>query len=421
MVDVTKEGPVGGPGKARGEKLLSARGVTAATADGRYADGGGLYLDVDGPRRRWLWRYRLGDKRREMGLGAASSVSLAEVRSERDRWRAVLKTGLDPIEERARQRGAHGDVTTTPTFGEVADSYIEAKAPGWRSAKHTAQWRMTLSEYAKPLRAMPVDRIATADVLAVLKPIWHAKPETATRVRGRIEMVLDAARAHGHIEDGRANPARWRGHLDHLLTRRSALTRGHHTAMPFKDVPAFVERIRRTDSVGARALEFMVLTAARTAEATGARWEEIYLEEKIWTIPAPRMKAGREHRVPLTNRAIELLEEMQGLRKPAGFVFPGRDPKRHISNMAFEMHLRRAGMAATAHGFRSSFRDWAGEATQFPREIAEAALAHVVGDQTERAYRRGDALERRRALMEAWADFLEPGAGGNVVRFEAKR
>lgn len=422
-----------GTGGRRGEKLLSARGVLAATANGRYADGGGLYLEVDGNRKSWIWRYRAGDRRRDMGLGAASAVTLAEARAERDRWRAILKTGLDPIEERERQRAnARGSASAVPTFGEVADAYIDSKAPGWKNAKHADQWRMTLAEYAKPLRAMPVDRIATADILAVLKPIWSSKPETAARLRGRLEMVLDAARALGHIEDGRANPARWRGHLDNLLPKRSVTSRSHHAAMPFKDVPAFVARLRAIDTIGARALEFTILTAVRTGEAIGATWREVDLEAKLWRIPKERMKAGREHRVPLTTRALEILEEMVSVAgvcteiekrtavNRTAYIFPGRRPKRPLSNMAFEMFLRRAGLEFTAHGFRSSFRDWAGEATSFPREIAEAALAHVVGDQTERAYRRADALERRRALMDSWDVFLAPDASDNVVRLKLR-
>jgi integrase len=411
---------VGGPDKKRGERLLTAKGVAVA-GQGRHADGGGLYLDVDGGRKRWLWRYRLGAKRREMGLGpaGANGVGLAEARAERDRWRAVLRTGADPIEARIRtQSEAAG--AAIPTFGEAADAFVDAKAPGWRNEKHIAQWRMTLKEYAKPLRPKRVDQVATADILAVLKPLWQTKPETASRVRGRIEMVLDAERAHGHIEEGRANPARWRGHLDKLLPKRTQLSRGHHAAMAFKDVPAFVARLRSRETVGARAFEFMILTAARTGEAIGATWAEIDLEDRLWAIPPARMKASREHRVPLSDRAIAILEEMKAVRR-GDFVFPGARPKRPLSNMVFDQILKRADLDVTAHGFRSSFRDWAGDATSFPSEIAEAALAHVVGDKTERAYRRGDALARRRKLMDAWAKFIESDGGGNVVRLDGLR
>jgi integrase len=404
----------------KGERWLSARSVMSlARKPGRHADGGGLYLEVDGGRCSWIWRYRLQAKRRDMGLGRYPEIGLAEARAERDRWRVILKTGLDPIEDRERQRtAANASAAGIPTFGEVADAYIERNAPGWKSAIHADQWRMTLAEYAAPIRSTPVDRIATADVLAVLKPLWQAKPETAARLRGRLEMVLDAARALGHIEEGRANPARWRGHLDKLLPKRSVASRGHHAAMPFKNVPTFVAALRKVDTVGARALEFTILTAVRTGEALGATWGEISVEERVWIIPKERMKSGREHRIPLVKRVIELLEEVRPL--DGTFVFPGRRPKRPMSNMVFEMLLRRVGVPFTVHGFRSSFRDWAGESTQFPREIAEAALAHVVGDQTERAYRRGDALERRRALMEAWSEFIGP-ADSNVIHLNVRR
>ena len=426
------DGTVAGTGK--GERLLSARAV-ATLGDGMHLDGGGLYLLVSGARRSWIWRFRLDGKRRDRGLGPVALVGLAAAREERDRWRMALREGIDPIQERDR-RLASARAAEAPTFGAVADGYIADNRPGWKNAKHAEQWVMTLRDYAKPLRAKPVDQIATADILAVLKPSWQTKPETASRLRGRIEIVLDAARALGHIEEGRANPARWRGHLDKLLPKRAKASKGHFAAMPWKDVPAFVARLRAMETVGARAFEFTILTAVRTNEALGATWGEIDLAERVWTIPAARMKAGREHRVPLPGRAVEVLQEvreaaghtenrrssekMQVLHS-ARFIFPGHRPKRPLSNMAFDMILRRAGLDITAHGFRSSFRDWAGEATSFPREIAEAALAHVVGDQTERAYRRGDALERRRALMEAWEAFLAPDAGGNVITLRSPK
>ena len=402
---------------ARPEKLLTARGVMAAKT-GRHADGGGLYLEVDGSSRSWIWRYRFKGKRRDMGLGSAENIGLAEARAARDKWRSELKAGRDPIEARARER-----VTVpagAPTFGEASDAYIEAHAQSWRNAKHVDQWRMTLLVYAKPIRSKPVNQIATADILAVLKPIWQAKPETASRVRGRIEMVLDAARANEHIDEQRANPARWKGHLDKLLPKRTRLSRGHHAAMPFAQVREFIATLRLTSTVAARALEFTILTAARTGETIGATWPEIDWEGRSWTAPAKRMKAGREHRVPLCARALAILEEMKTVRS-SDFIFPGRRPKRPMSNMAFEMMMRRAKLEATAHGFRSSFRDWAGEATSFARELAEAALAHRVGDETELAYRRGDALERRRVLMDAWAAFLEPVGETNVIRLPHPR
>ena len=306
-----------------------------------------------------------------------------------------------------------------PTFGQVADDFLSAKQSEWRNAKHRAQWEMTLQRYCAPLRSRPVDEIDTAAVLEVLKPLWASIPETASRLRGRIETVLDAARARGLIGQHEANPARWRGHLDKLLPKRQKLTRGHHAAMPFADVPQFMASLRKRDAVAALALEFTILTAARTGEALGARWDEIDFEQSIWTVPAARMKGGRIHRVALSGPALAVLEKLDAGRT-SEYVFPGQRPGKPLSEMAMEMILRRMKAdGATVHGFRSSFRDWCGEVSTFPREVAEAALAHVAGDQTERAYRRGDALEKRRALMDAWATYCEPKSG-NVVSIPSR-
>jgi integrase len=271
----------------------------------------------------------------------------------------------------------------------------------WRNPKHRAQWRMTLETYAAPLRAKRVSEIDTNDVLKVLTPLWTQIPETASRLRGRIERVLDYARARGWRTG--ENPALWRGHLRNVLPAPIKLGRGHHAAMPYADVPAFMERLRVLTGISSRALEFLILTAGRSGEIREARWEEVDLDTAVWSIPAGRMKAGREHRVPLVPRAVEILKGMQRLQV-SEYIFPGQSPGRPLSLMAFEMLLRRLKTDAyTVHGFRSSFRDWAGDQTDYPREVAEAALAHSVGDATERAYRRGDALAKRRALMEAWA------------------
>jgi integrase len=413
-MDGWMEGPVG----SRVENRLSARAIMTA-GPGRYPDGGGLYLDVDGDgRRRWLWRYRRGDKRRDMGLGSLSQVSLKEARQQRDRWRAVLREGKDPIDERARPAI---EAPTVVTFGQAADEYIQAHSAGWRNLKHRAQWEMTLSVHARRLWAKPGSDITTADILATLRPIWTKIPETAARVRGRIEMVLDAERALGHIDESKANPARWRGHLNKLLAVKK-LTRAHHAAMPFADVPAFVQWLRKQDTIAARALELTILTAARTSEVMGAKAEEFDLQSKVWTIPAQRMKAGREHRVPLCGRAVEIVNEQLAFRatrnhKSEGYLFPGRKQGAGLSTMTFTQLLRRAQYPYTTHGFRSSFADWCGDATSFPRELSEAALSHIVGDATERAYRRGDALDRRRGMMEAWAAFLDNDRSGNVIRF----
>lgn len=380
---------------------LNARGVTAITKPGRHGDGGGLYLVVDkSGAKRWVFLYRRDGTLREMGLGGLKAVTLARARELAGEARANLQAGVDPI-------GAKNSTpVAVPTFGEEADDFIVAMGPQFRNAKHLDQWKMTLKIYAAPLRAKRVDEVTTADVLEVLKPIWLTKPETAARLRGRIERVLDAAKARGHRSG--ENPALWRGHLDKLLPKRRKLSRGHHAAMPYGDVPAFVADLRKREAMAARALEFTILTAARSGETFGATWKEIDFDAALWTVPAERMKAGREHRVPLTPRAVEILNELAGLGANSdAHMFPGQREGRPLSTMAMDMILRRMKVDFTVHGFRSSFRDWAGEETAFPRDVAEAALAHVVGDQTERAYRRGDALEKRRKLMAAWADFCE--------------
>lgn len=388
---------------------LNARTVTTLTKPGRHSDGGGLYLVVDkSGAKRWVFMYRRNDRLREMGLGGLHSVSLADARTLATGARQKLQAGIDPIEAKNMV------VVDVPTFGDCADDFIETMAPQFRNAKHLDQWKMTLKEYAAPLRPKAVDQITTADVLEVLKPIWLTKPETAARLRGRVERVLDAAKAKGYRSG--ENPALWRGHLANLLPKRKKLSRGHHAAMPYEDVPAFFADLRSREGIAALALEFTILTAARTGETFGARWKEIDLKAALWVIPGPKMKAGREHRVPLTPRAVEILTKLSILgTDPDAYVFPGKKEGRPLSVMAMDMLLRRMKVDFTVHGFRSSFRDWAGEETSFPREIAEAALAHVVGDETERAYRRGDALEKRRKLMVAWANFCEPRKQGNVV------
>ena len=396
-------------------RKLSARGAATVTEPGRHSDGAGLYLNVtETGARSWLFMWKVAGRRREMGLGSARDVSLARAREVAAECRAIVAAGRDPLEARAAAKTAERVI---PTFGECADEFVAAKQSEWRNEKHRAQWAMTLKEYAAPLRKLPVDVIDTAAVLSVLKPIWQAKPETASRFRGRIEQVLDAAKAQGHRTG--ENPARWRGHLDKLLAKRQRLTRGHHAAMAYADVPAFLARLRerQAGSVSALALEFTILTAARSGEALGMRWDEVDETAKVWTVPPTRMKAAREHRVPLSARALDLLGEAKQART-GDFVFPGSSAGRPLSVMAMEMVLRRMGLDdVTVHGFRSAFRDWAGNETHFPREVAEAALAHVIGDAAERAYRRGDALEKRRALMDAWTNYCMPKAASNVLAF----
>jgi integrase len=391
---------------------LTARKVETAKP-GKYSDGGNLYLMVsETGSRKWVLRFTWRGGAKEMGLGSAASVPLADAREKAASARRKVAQGLNPIDERKRDGGI-------PTFGEMADDVREMLSAGFRNEKHKAQWKSTLETYALPLRARPVDTIATDDVLAVLKPIWTAKAETASRVRGRIEKVLDAAKAKG-FRDGE-NPARWRGHLDHLLPRPSKLVRGHHAAMPYENVAAFIAKLREREAVSALALELCILTAARSGEILGMRWSEIDLDKKIWTVPADRMKAGREHRVPMSPRTVTILRKLEKL-KTGEFVFPGHARNKPLSNMAMEMVLRRMNVQdATVHGFRSSFRDWAGNVSSAPREVVETALAHVIGDKAEQAYRRSDALEKRRKLMEAWAAYCEPKASANVVQIRKQK
>jgi integrase len=346
----------------------------------------------------------VGGRPREMGLGGVSSVVLAEARKAAEACRAKVARGINPIEARQRE-------LFVPTFGECADEFWAEMSGQWRNKKHRAEWQRTLTEYTTAIRSMPVNTIETADVLRVLKPLWQRIPETASRLRGRIERVLDAARAKGYRSG--ENPARWRGHLDTLLPTRQKLTKGHYAAMPYRELPAFIARLREREAVAALALEFAILTAARSGEVLGAKWLEIDFDQRIWTVPANRMKTAVEHRVPLSDRAMTIIEQMGKVRTCA-YVFPGSRDARPRSNTALGEVLQRMQVPVTVHGFRSAFRDWCGEVTSFPRELAEAALAHVVGNATERAYRRGDALEKRREVMEAWAAYCEPKAA-NVV------
>lgn len=402
---------------ARPTKILTARGVEGLRTPGRHADGAGLYLIVDaGGAKRWAFIYRWKEpgtpgvgRLREMGLGSYLAVSLASAREEASKARAQIAKGIDPITARKADRAI-------PTFGDFADQVVEDFSPQWRNPKHRAQWKSTLTNDAAQLRSLAVDTVTTDQVLKVLKPIWLTKPETASRLRGRIERVLDAARAKGYRSG--ENPARWRGHLDNLLPKRQTLSRGHHEAMPYEDVPKFMAALRGREGFSARALEFVVLTAARSGEVRGAQWKEINLKAKVWTVPAARMKTAREHRVALSEAAVKLLEAVRDVRCN-DFVFPGNSADGGLSVMAMEMVLRRMKVDVTVHGFRSSFRDWVGEETSFPSDIAEAALSHRVGDAVERAYRRGDALEKRRKLMEAWANFCD-GRQGKVVRLERR-
>ena len=389
---------------------LTARKVGTAKP-GKYGDGGNLYLVVSPTgSRKWVLRFTWRGQAKEMGLGSAASVPLSDAREKAAAARREIAGGLNPIAERKRNGGI-------PTFGQLADEVIASLVVGFRNLKHRAQWKTTLATYAAPLWNKPVDTILTDDVVGVLKPIWTSKVETASRVRGRIEKVLDAAKAKGFRQG--ENPARWRGHLDHLLPKQDKLARGHHAAMPYDDVPAFLAGLRDRDGLACTALEFCILTAARSGEVLGMRWKEVDLESGVWNVPAARMKAGRPHRVPLSRRAVAVLRKL-GTHQ-GDYVFPGHAPGKSLSNMAMGMVLRRMEIDdTTVHGFRSSFRDWAGNSTNFPREVVETALAHVVGDKTEQAYRRSDALEKRRKLMEAWAYHCTAMRNEKIVPFRNK-
>lgn len=387
---------------------LTALRVKNLTTPGRYNDGGGLYLQVrDAERRSWLFRFKLHGRPRQMGLGPLHDVPLAEARDAAQRCRKLVRDKVDPIDQR---RSLHAEIAARAgayTFRDVAARYIAAHEKSWRNPKHRLQWGATLATYVYPVfGSRPVAAIETGDVTRVLEPIWHEKPETAARVRGRIEAILDYAKTRGWRSG--ENPARWKGHLEHALPARAKVAKlEHHPALPWAEIGAFVADLREQDGTAARALEFVILTAARTGEVLGARWSEIDLVGKIWTVPAGRMKAGSEHRVPLSEAAVALLRFMrpEGVEAEA-FVFPGAKAGAPLSNMSLLMLLRRMGRGdLTTHGFRSTFRDWAAERTTYQREVAEAALAHTVGNKVEAAYRRGDLFEKRRRLMEDWAGF----------------
>jgi integrase len=406
---------------ARTINRLSAAQVAKIDKPGRYGDGGGLWLQVSQwGTKAWLFRYMIKGRARQMGLGDIATFSLKEARERARAARQLVADGVDPVEQRkARKEAAQAADAKRLSFREASERYIRAHSPGWRNAKHAEQWTSTLATYAWPvLGDLGVDRIETAHVTQVLEPIWTDKTETATRLRGRIERVLDWSKARGFRKG--ENPARWRGHLDKLLPARSKVAKvRHHPAMPYDEVPAFMGRLRGAEGLSARALEFTILTAARTGEAIGARWSEVDFATKVWTVPENRMKAGRPHRIPLSEPVLALLAALPRASDGEDFIFPGARKGASLSNMAMLETLR--GMEGerglTVHGFRSSFRDWAAERSNFPREIAEAALAHVLKDKTEAAYQRGDLLEKRRRLMGAWASFCmeRPGERGVVI------
>jgi integrase len=396
---------------------LSALAISKLKKRGVYADGHGLYLQVaEGGSKSWLFRFMQNGRARKMGLGPLHTVSLAEARDDALACRKQLRDGIDPIEARKAKKAAiWAGQARQMTFRDCAAKYIAANKAGWRNAVHAAQWPSTLEAYVHPIIGdLPVDAIDVAHVMKVVEPLWTSRPETASRVRGRIESVIDWATARGFRKG--ENPARWKGHLQNLLPARNkvAATK-HHAALQYAELPAFMRQLRELPGIEGRALEFAVLTAARSGEVIHARWTEIDLAAHMWIVPPNRMKGGREHRVPLADRAIEILEN---LPHEAEFVFIGPRAGKPLSKSVLLRALERLGRrGVTVHGFRSTFRDWASEQTAYPSEMCELALAHAVSNKVEAAYRRGDMLEKRRRLMSDWADYCASSErGGDNVR-----
>jgi integrase len=398
---------------------LTVKGLEKLTTPGRYGDGRGLWFQVrkpdadkkrpsHEPARSWLFRYTIAGKQRQMGLGPYPDVGLAEARDLAQSSRRDVRGGLDPIADKRASKTKAKVERAALSFNSVLALYLAAHEGTWRNPKHRQQWRNTLDTYASPVFGdWLVQAVDTGAVMKVLDGIWREKTETASRLRGRIEAVLDYAAARGWRTG--ENPARWKGHVENLLPKRGKVAKvEHHAALPWQEIGAFMARLMEQSGTGALAVRFTVLTAARTGEVIGGKWSEIDMAAATWTIPGDRMKAGREHRVPLTEDALAILRQMLPGRPAGGdgFVFPGRKAGSGLSNMSLSAVLRRMERGdLTVHGFRSTFRQWAGERTTVAREVAEAALAHSLKDKTEAAYARGDLFERRRTLMEQWATF----------------
>lgn len=406
---------------------LNPKQVENLAEPGTYEDGDGLRLVVKATgRKSWVMRYQLNGKRREMGLGGFPDIGLKAARQAAADQRKILTAGADPMATRDAEREAlrtsqMAAAAKAVTFKKVATDYISAHRAGWKNVKHAQQWENTLATYAEPIVGhLPVSEVATAHVLEILQPIWNTKTETASRVRNRIELVLDAAKARG-LRDGE-NPARWRGHLDKLLPKRAKVRAvEHHTALPWPELPAFMEELAKHQALSYAAIRLTILTACRTSEVLGATWDEVDLESHTWTIPAARMKAGKDHRVPLSDAAQKVLGGLPRI-DDSPYLFPGARQGRPLSNLAMLMGLRRMGRGnLTMHGFRSTFRDWAAERTQYPREVCEVALAHKVADGAEAAYWRGDVFEKRRALMADWAKYATTPPAANVIQADFKR
>jgi len=385
-------------------------------------DGGNLWIYPTGNARNWIFRFMLQGRAREMGLGAYPDVSLAQARKDAAKYRDILKAGTDPLDHRDAEAAAAAlQAAGVPTFTQAAARFIRAHRRGWSNAKHARQWVATLKTYARPvIGSKPVDAITTEDVLKVLSGIWTTKTETAKRVQGRIENILDFAAARKWCDQ--SNPARWRGHLDMLLPKPTKVAKPvHHPAMDYQDVPGFMVELEDNGSVSALALRFLILTATRTSETLQATWGEVDLDARTWTIPGTRMKAGQTHRVPLSDAAMAVLQVLPRVEGNP-YCFPGARAGRPLSNMALLQLMRGMGYgvggdrgAYVPHGFRSAFRDWSGEVSSFPRDVCEMALAHVVENKVEAAYRRGDLFAKRAAMMQAWSDWCDRGQGAEII------
>lgn len=411
----------------RSGNKLKAKQVENLTAPGTYEDGNGLRLVVKASgAKSWVLRYQLEGKRREMGLGSFPDKPLADAREEANDARRLIRTGVDPLEARkARLEAARLEQLQAAakriTFNTVSADYIAAHKAGWRNAKHAQQWVNTLKTYAEPIIGeLSPDEINTDHILKVLKEIWLTKPETASRVRNRIELVLDAAKARG-LREGE-NPARWRGHLDKLLPKRTKVRAvKHHAALPWSELPAFMTELSKAEDLTYKAMQMTILTACRTGEVLGATWPEVDLERRVWTVPAERMKMRKEHRVPLSDAMLELLKSLPRVEGNP-HLFPGMRAGKPLSNMAMLMGLRQMKREdLTMHGFRSTFRDWAGECTPHPRDVCEQALAHSLGNAVEAAYRRGDLFEKRRALMDDWSHYITTAPTEKVLKGNFKK
>jgi len=406
---------------------LTTKGVQKLVREskpGLTNDGDGLYLKIGkGGGASWIYRFRWSGKLRDMGLGSYADTSLSEAREIASEQRKLVKQGIDPLAAREQKT----EVEAGPiTFTHCAARYIQSHRRSWRNAKHARQWVSTLKTYVRPVIGnLPVEDVTTQDILKILAPIWTVKNETAKRVQGRIENILDFAAAHEYRDP--VNPARWRGHLDKLLAKPSRVQKvNHHPAMPYEQVAAFMDLIQGYSSMSSKALQFLILTATRTSEVLNAEWHEVDITKKTWRIPAERMKANREHRVPLSSQAMDLLLCLPRV-KGNNHIFPGMKAGRSLSNMSLLQFMRGLGYGTNGeqgnyvpHGFRSSFRDWTGEVTSYPRDVAEMALAHTIENKVEAAYRRGDLFEKRRAMMQEWADFIMPTGKAGLFGLDLK-